>query len=77
METRCARPKGKYRGIFDNAIFGIFQTTPTGRFLSMNPATARIFGYDSPDEMIATSPDISRQLYVDPKHRDQFTLMLR
>ncbi|MFZ0136097.1 MAG: ATP-binding protein [Candidatus Sulfotelmatobacter sp.] len=66
----------KYRGIFDNAIFGIFQTTPQGRFLSMNPATARIFGYDSPEEMIATTADISRQLYVDPKHRDQFTLML-
>lgn len=67
----------KYRGIFDEAIFGIFQTTPEGCFLSMNPATACIFGYDSPQEMIAAISDIPRQLFVDPKERDQFKLLLQ
>jgi PAS domain S-box-containing protein len=66
----------KYRGIFDEAIFGIFQSTPGGHSLSVNPAMARIFGYDSPEEMIATISDISHQLYVDPKHRDEFVLVL-
>jgi PAS domain S-box-containing protein len=66
----------KYRGIFDNAIFGIFQSTPDGRFLSVNPAMARILGYDSAEEMIAALSDIAPQMYVDPKRRDEFVLMM-
>jgi PAS domain S-box-containing protein len=66
----------KYRGIFDNAIFGIFQSTPGGRYLSVNLAMARILGYDSAEEMIATLSDISRQMYVDPKRRDEFVLLM-
>src|SRR2546430_12569455 len=55
----------KFRGIFDEAIVGIFQSTPSGRFLSVNPAMARIFGFDSPEELMARVTDLSRQLYVD------------
>jgi PAS domain S-box-containing protein len=66
----------EYRGIFDNAIFGIFRSTPAGRYLSVNPAMARILGYDSAEEMIATLSDISLQMYVDPKRRDEFVLMM-
>src|SRR5205823_9192301 len=49
IEAEC-----KYRGIFENATEGIFQTTPQGRYLSANPALARMFGYTSPEELIAT-----------------------
>jgi PAS domain S-box-containing protein len=66
----------KYRGIFDDAIVGIFQSTPEGGYLSVNPAMARIFGYDSPGEMIACCADRSRQMYVDSKRRDEFLLAL-
>jgi PAS domain S-box-containing protein len=66
----------KYRGIFDDAIFGIFQTTPEGLFLTMNAAAAGIFGYDSPEEMIASTSDISHQLYVNPSQRDELKLAL-
>jgi PAS domain S-box-containing protein len=65
----------KYRGIFDDAIVGIFQSAPNGRFLSVNPAMARIFGYGSPDEMIASVHDISR-LYVEPRRYDEFVLVM-
>ena len=44
----------KYRQIFENAVEGIFQTTPQGRFVSANPAMARILGYGSPQELMAT-----------------------
>ena len=30
----------KYRSIFENAIEGIFQTTPEGSYMSVNPALA-------------------------------------
>jgi PAS domain S-box-containing protein len=61
----------KYRSIFENALEGIFQTTPDGRFLSANPALAQIFGYDSPEELMATMTDIEHQLYVEPHRRKE------
>ena len=61
-----------YRHIFENAVEGIFQTTPDGRFLSANPALAKIYGYDSPHDLIRDIIDIDRQIYVDVKHREDF-----
>lgn len=61
----------KYRAIFDNAIEGIFQSTIDGRFITANPAMARILGYDSPEEMIATITDVTHQLYVNPDYRTE------
>jgi PAS domain S-box-containing protein len=62
----------RYHSIVENAIEGIFQTTASGRFLSANPALARIFGYSSPEELITCIKDISRQVYVEPNRRGEF-----
>ena len=56
----------KYRAIFDDAVVGIFQTTPDGRPLSINRAMAELHGYDSPEELIATVPNVAQQLFVNP-----------
>ncbi|OGP69525.1 MAG: hypothetical protein A2Z73_05915 [Deltaproteobacteria bacterium RBG_13_60_28] len=77
MEKALKLAEEKYRGIFENAVEGIFQSSPEGRFLSVNPAMAQIFGYGSPGEMLAGVADISRQLYVDPRRRDDFSQTLR
>jgi Amt family ammonium transporter len=66
------RATEKYRSIFENSVEGIFQTTLDGQYLSVNPALARIYGYDSPEKLIAELRNISRQLYVDPDRRRQF-----
>jgi PAS domain S-box-containing protein len=71
------RAEQKYRSIFENATEGIFQTTPEGKYLSANPALARMYGYDSPSELLADLVDISRQLYVEPDRRRKFTLAMR
>jgi len=60
----------KYRGIFEQAVEGLFQTSLQGSFLSVNPAMARIAGYDSPDDLISCVRDVRQQLYVDPEERD-------
>jgi PAS domain S-box-containing protein len=60
----------KYRSIFDNAVEGIFQTTPDGRFITANQALARMYGYASPEELMEKLTDISTQLYVDPAQRE-------
>jgi PAS domain S-box-containing protein len=66
----------KYRGIFDDAVFGVFQSTPDGRYLTVNPAMARILGYDSAEELIAAVSDIPHQLYVNPSDRVELDLAL-
>ena len=71
------RAEQKYRSIFENATVGIFQTTPEGKYLSANPALAGMYGYESPEELLADLTDISRQLYVEPDRRRKFTLAMR
>ncbi len=61
-----------YRSIFENALEGIFQSTPDGCFIRVNPAMARIYGYSSAAEMIATVKQITTQVYVDPVDREEF-----
>jgi PAS domain S-box-containing protein len=68
--------EAKYRGIFEHATEGIFQTTSDGRLLSANPALARMFGFESPEEMIASVQDIGRQGYVIPEKREQLKRLL-
>lgn len=67
-EEELRKSEEKYRNIFENAVMGIYQVTPGGRYLSANHVLARIHGYDSPEEMISSIADIS-QLYVDPGRR--------
>ncbi len=52
------RAEEKYRSIFENSVEGIFQSTLDGRFITANPALARIHGYESPEAMIAAVTDI-------------------
>jgi len=68
--------EAKYESIFEHAVEGIFQTTPEGRYLSANPALARIYGYDSPAELIERLTDIAGQLYVDSTRRAEFRRLL-
>jgi len=62
----------KFRGIFENAVEGIFQTSPDGKYLAANPALAAIYGYPTPEELMTALQDISAQLYVDPSRRATF-----
>lgn len=61
-----------YRSIYENALEGIFQASPAGQFLSVNPAMAKIYGYVSPEEMRSQITDIGHQIYVDVGDRLRF-----
>jgi two-component system cell cycle sensor histidine kinase/response regulator CckA len=76
-EQALKQAEQKYRLFFEEAIVGMYQSTPDGRLLSVNPAMARMFGFDSPEELIACSRDIHSQLYVDPTRREEFKRLLR
>jgi PAS domain S-box-containing protein len=68
--------EGKYRNIVENAVEGIYQTTPEGRFINVNPAFSIMHGYESPGEMIASINDIKHQLYVHSDDRIRFMNIL-
>jgi len=67
----------RFHDLFDHAIEGIFRTTPEGVYLDANPSLARIYGFDSPDELIRTLRNIDRQLYVDPRRRAEFMSVIK
>ena len=66
----------QYRSMVDQAIPAIFRTTPEGEYISVNPACARLCGYSSPEEMIASVRDIGAQMYTDPEKRKEFRRLM-
>ena len=76
MEAALRHAEEQYRSIFENALDGIFQTTPDGQYRAANPALAHIYGYGSPQELMHGLTDIAGQLYVDPADRGRFADLL-
>lgn len=68
--------ESRYRDIFENSVEGIFQTTPKGQYIQVNPALVRIYGYDSPEDLMTTLNDIEQQLYVSRQRRAEFIEIL-
>jgi PAS domain S-box-containing protein/putative nucleotidyltransferase with HDIG domain len=60
----------RYRRLFRDAVFGIFQATPQGKLIDVNPAYARLFGYDTPEDVVSAITDVS-MLYVHPEKRGE------
>ena len=77
LEATLRLTEERYRGIFEHALDGIFQTSPDGRYLSVNPALARIYGYDSPEDLIAAQPNFNNQLYVDHNRHAEFVAVMQ
>ncbi|MCX6690336.1 MAG: PAS domain-containing protein [Methanoregula sp.] len=76
-ERNLRESEEKYRNIFMNSVEGIFWLTPEGRFISANPAAARMLGYDLPDELIGAVKDIGVQVYFDPDDFIRLTSLLK
>ena len=70
---RLKAAEAKYRSIYEHAPMGIYRSTPEGRYLEANPACARIFGYDTPQQMIEEISDIARQVYGSAEQRRDHT----
>ncbi|MGV3772295.1 MAG: SpoIIE family protein phosphatase [Verrucomicrobiales bacterium] len=76
VESALHRAEEKYRSIYENTVEGIFQTTADGHYISANAALARIYGYDTPQELITSLTDISQELYVEHGRRAEFVLLM-
>ncbi|HXB52063.1 MAG TPA: histidine kinase dimerization/phospho-acceptor domain-containing protein, partial [Rhizomicrobium sp.] len=74
---RITAGEASYRAFFDHAVEGIFRTTPEGHYLAVNQALADIYGYPTPEVLISGLTDISAQLYVDSKRREEFRTLMQ
>jgi len=59
----------RYQSLFDNAIEGVFQMSPDRRFVTANPAMARLLGYNSSRELLKRSPDVLETCIADDRLR--------
>jgi diguanylate cyclase (GGDEF)-like protein/PAS domain S-box-containing protein len=72
LEAELRKAESDYRMLYETDVMGIYQSTPAGRFIGANLTMARMFGYDSAQEMIATvGNDIATHMYADPKQREE------
>lgn len=62
----------RYRSIFENSPAGIFQTTPEGDILVVNPAAARIMGFEDPADFVRFVRSLEQDFYVNPGDRELF-----
>ncbi len=70
------RAERRYQDLFENMVAGLFQSTPEGRFIRVNPALARILDYESTAELLKSVKDLRTRLYADPRDRDRFLAIL-
>lgn len=76
-EVAAHAAETRFRSIFENAIHGIYQTSEDGAYLNVNPALARIYGYDTPADLLHGISNIDSQLYVDHGKRSEFVALMR
>jgi len=75
-EQALREAEKKYRDIFDRALEGMFQISPQSKPFTVNPAAARMLGYDSPDEALSMVQDVAHDVWADPEERAGFVRLL-
>ncbi|MCX5846026.1 MAG: PAS domain S-box protein [Deltaproteobacteria bacterium] len=76
VEEALRESEERYRSIFNGVLEGIYQTSPQGKNLAANPALARILGYDSAEEVVASVTDSAYQVWANPNERSHFITLL-
>jgi PAS domain S-box-containing protein len=71
-EQTIRASEARYRELFESAVEGVYQSSPEGRFLTVNPSLARIFGCATPEEFMAWAGNGAKELYVRPGRREEF-----
>ena len=75
-EETLKESEAKYRRLFESASLGIFQSTPEGKAITVNPAFARMFGYDSPEDAVRSLENVAIDLFVDPNRRTEIIRLM-
>ena len=77
LNEQLTKSEEKYRRLFEGGVQGVYRSTLEGRLLDINPAMARIFGYDSAEEMLIMVRDMGKGLFLSRDHYNAFVVVLR
>ena len=75
-EDAVSKAEQKFREIFEDAPEGIFQTTKEGKSLALNPAGAKLLGFPSSRNAVASITDSAHEVWLNPEDRDRYTQLL-
>ena len=76
VEEALRQAEKKYHSIFENAVEGIYQSSIEGHLVLANPTLARMYGYTSPEALMAGVTNLNRQFYVQPTRRSEFIRLI-
>ncbi|MDO8671685.1 MAG: PAS domain S-box protein [Dehalococcoidia bacterium] len=65
----------RYRELFEHAGMAIFQSALDGKLLAVNPECARMFGYESPEELLANVVS-GTDLFANPDRRAEIVRLI-
>jgi PAS domain S-box-containing protein len=71
--VEAAGGEASFEGLFQRSLTGIYRTTLEGEILLANPQFAKIFGYESPSELLRIN---ARDLHPDESARKDFVRLI-
>ncbi len=74
VEDALRTSEARFRGLFENVLEGVYQTSVDGRIVAANSALLKMLGFESLEEL--SQVDIGRDLYVSPEERKVWTQRL-
>ena len=74
-EAALKESEARFRSLFENSLIGISAASRNGRLLQANPAYARMYGFESPEKMLAEVENVGR-LYANPVDRKKVLRVL-
>lgn len=76
IRQSLAEVEDRYHSIYEGAPIGMCTVDAKGRFVSMNPSYARLYGYASPREMMHSVHSVA-ELFESPRDLDLLGEMIR
>ncbi len=67
--TALEHSEQHYKDVYNNISEGLYRSTLSGEFISLNPAAVAIFGCDSEADCFSRYANLENELYVDPQDR--------
>ena len=70
IEKAMHESEAKFRSLFENAVMGIYRTTPAGNIIMANPALLKMLDYNSFEEI--SNINLNEEGYVSHNKREEF-----